>query len=207
MHPFSGVNSLRRTLCSRASAKALTLLPSRARRRNSVGNAGLDLSTYFPYLINRVGMALVERFTADALAGDAPDDRSLARARRYGEQRGRPPGRSRPFDEHRGIDGVTPCDAAGAAWTDGAVALDDEQSRSGGAAHAEREKLCFRSWRRSPSSWRRPPQAGSPRRSSPSPGVFSHGCMRIFGRRSGREIYAIGFGPCRTGSLPVLPRA
>ena len=26
-------------------------------------NAGLDLSTYFPYLINRVGMALVERFT------------------------------------------------------------------------------------------------------------------------------------------------
>jgi DNA-binding MarR family transcriptional regulator len=32
-----------------------------------VGNAGLDLSTYFPYLINRVGMALVERFTADAL--------------------------------------------------------------------------------------------------------------------------------------------
>ena len=32
-----------------------------------MGNAGLDLSTYFPYLINRVGMALVERFTADAL--------------------------------------------------------------------------------------------------------------------------------------------
>ena len=31
-----------------------------------MGNAGLDLSTYFPYLINRVGMALVERFTADA---------------------------------------------------------------------------------------------------------------------------------------------
>ena len=32
-----------------------------------MGNAGLDLSNYFPYLINRVGMALVERFTADAL--------------------------------------------------------------------------------------------------------------------------------------------
>jgi DNA-binding MarR family transcriptional regulator len=32
-----------------------------------VGNADLDLSNYFPYLINRVGMALVERFTSDAL--------------------------------------------------------------------------------------------------------------------------------------------
>jgi DNA-binding MarR family transcriptional regulator len=32
-----------------------------------VANAGLDLSNYFPYLINRVGMALVERFTRDAL--------------------------------------------------------------------------------------------------------------------------------------------
>jgi DNA-binding MarR family transcriptional regulator len=32
-----------------------------------VSNAGLDLSNYFPYLINRVGMALVERFTRDAL--------------------------------------------------------------------------------------------------------------------------------------------
>ena len=30
-------------------------------------DAGLDLSAYFPYLINRVGMALVERFTQDAL--------------------------------------------------------------------------------------------------------------------------------------------
>ena len=29
----------------------------------------LDLSGYFPYLINRVGAALVERFSADALAG------------------------------------------------------------------------------------------------------------------------------------------
>jgi len=32
-----------------------------------VKDAGLDLSDYFPYLINRVGMALVERFTRDAL--------------------------------------------------------------------------------------------------------------------------------------------
>ena len=32
-----------------------------------MANANLDLSNYFPYLINRVGMALVERFTADAL--------------------------------------------------------------------------------------------------------------------------------------------
>jgi DNA-binding MarR family transcriptional regulator len=32
-----------------------------------VRNASLDLSNYFPYLINRVGMALVERFTRDAL--------------------------------------------------------------------------------------------------------------------------------------------
>ena len=32
-----------------------------------MGNADLDLSNYFPYLINRVGMALVERFTSDAL--------------------------------------------------------------------------------------------------------------------------------------------
>src|SRR4051812_13650064 len=36
-------------------------------RERSVGNADLDLSNYFPYLINRVGMALVERFTSDAL--------------------------------------------------------------------------------------------------------------------------------------------
>src|ERR1044072_8426544 len=34
-------------------------------------DAGLDLSNSFPYLINRVGMALVERFTRDAL--QAPD--------------------------------------------------------------------------------------------------------------------------------------
>jgi MarR family transcriptional regulator, organic hydroperoxide resistance regulator len=32
-----------------------------------VADTGLDLSNYFPYLINRVGMALVERFTKDAL--------------------------------------------------------------------------------------------------------------------------------------------
>ena len=32
-----------------------------------MANANLDLSNYFPYLINRVGMSLVERFTADAL--------------------------------------------------------------------------------------------------------------------------------------------
>jgi DNA-binding MarR family transcriptional regulator len=32
-----------------------------------VGNAGLDLSNYFLYLINRVGISLVERFTADVL--------------------------------------------------------------------------------------------------------------------------------------------
>jgi DNA-binding MarR family transcriptional regulator len=36
-----------------------------------VGTTGLDLTNYFPYLINRVGMALVERFTRDAL--QAPD--------------------------------------------------------------------------------------------------------------------------------------
>src|SRR5262245_53896947 len=29
----------------------------------------LDLSDYFPYLINRVGSALVQRFSEDALAG------------------------------------------------------------------------------------------------------------------------------------------
>lgn len=32
-----------------------------------MANANLDLANYFPYLINRVGMALVERFTANAL--------------------------------------------------------------------------------------------------------------------------------------------
>jgi DNA-binding MarR family transcriptional regulator len=32
-----------------------------------VGRADLDLSNYLPYLINRVGMALVERFTRDGL--------------------------------------------------------------------------------------------------------------------------------------------
>lgn len=32
-----------------------------------MGNPGLDLSNYFPYLINRLGMALVERFTRDGL--------------------------------------------------------------------------------------------------------------------------------------------
>lgn len=36
-----------------------------------MANAGLDLANYFPYLINRVGMALVDRFTRDALK--APD--------------------------------------------------------------------------------------------------------------------------------------
>ena len=32
-----------------------------------MADAGLDLLNYFPYLINRVGMAMVERFTRDAL--------------------------------------------------------------------------------------------------------------------------------------------
>jgi DNA-binding MarR family transcriptional regulator len=34
-----------------------------------VKRADLDLSEFMPYLINRVGAALVERFTADALRG------------------------------------------------------------------------------------------------------------------------------------------
>ena len=32
-------------------------------------NAGLELSNYLPYLINRVGVALVERFTREGLRG------------------------------------------------------------------------------------------------------------------------------------------
>ena len=32
-----------------------------------MANAELDLPNYFPYLINRVGMAMVERFTREAL--------------------------------------------------------------------------------------------------------------------------------------------
>lgn len=32
-------------------------------------DAGLDLSIYLPYLINRVGVALVERFSVDGLEG------------------------------------------------------------------------------------------------------------------------------------------
>lgn len=38
-------------------------------RGNSLKRADLDLSEYLPYLLNRVGAALVERFTGEALDG------------------------------------------------------------------------------------------------------------------------------------------
>jgi DNA-binding MarR family transcriptional regulator len=39
-------------------------------QRKSLPDLRLNLSDYFPYLINRVGSALVARFTADALAAE-----------------------------------------------------------------------------------------------------------------------------------------
>jgi DNA-binding MarR family transcriptional regulator len=44
-----------------------TSQPARSRGRPLPRHPHLDLSDYFPYLINRVGAALVARFSADAL--------------------------------------------------------------------------------------------------------------------------------------------
>src|SRR5262245_54350722 len=49
------------------SGKDLSAQPALGREGDVLKRAELDLSEYLPYLINRVGAALVERFTQEAL--------------------------------------------------------------------------------------------------------------------------------------------
>jgi DNA-binding MarR family transcriptional regulator len=51
------------------SGKDLSAQPHREHKGDVLKRAELDLSEYLPYLINRVGAALVERFTHEALEG------------------------------------------------------------------------------------------------------------------------------------------
>ena len=77
----------------------------------------LDLANYLPYLVNRLGGALVADMTDERAGGVRSHHRHVAAAGRAVLSGRAAPGRSRRHDQHRGLDGIAAGDAAGADGT------------------------------------------------------------------------------------------